>query len=139
MAYEVVLICGDRNWASASTFQAAMERWVAKHGEPGLVIEGCARGADRMAEIWAAQNGIPTEHHPALWAEEGRAAGPRRNERMLARKPDAVIAFHADLANSRGTAHMVRIARHAGVPVWVAVKQPARPADGGRWNRDGKE
>ena len=125
---ERILICGDRNFGShpldAQTFDAAMLAWMRKHGRPSLVIEGCARGADRMAEGWANQFSITVEHHPALWDLEGRAAGPLRNQRMLDRAPDAVIAFHRDLASSKGTGHMVRIARKAGVPVWVPIRQP---------------
>jgi hypothetical protein len=38
---------------------------------------------------------------------------------MLAAKPDLVLAFHADLAHSKGTKHMVGIARKAGIPVEI--------------------
>ena len=128
-AYPRVLICGDRNWSDRMAFDLAMDRWIAKHGLPETIIEGCARGADSMAgHEWAYDNPIglvQVDHYPANWDRYGKSAGPRRNEQMLVEgKPDAVIAFHADLANSKGTAHMVRIARAAGLPVWVAVKQP---------------
>lgn len=50
-----------------------------------------------------------------------QAAGVIRNREMLAEGPDVVLAFHADLAKAKGTRHMVRIAREAGVPVRVVA------------------
>jgi hypothetical protein len=84
---------------------------------PSVIIEGCARGADRMAERFAQENNIPLEHYPADWYRFGPSAGPRRNELMLVRgKPRLVVAF--DLG-TRGTADMVARARAAGVAVAI--------------------
>jgi hypothetical protein len=50
------------------------------------------------------------------WRMFGKRAGILRNERMLKEfKPDIVLAF--PLPQSRGTVHMMEIARAAGVPV----------------------
>lgn len=147
-----LLICGDRLWSDRDFFFSAMQTFIDKHGVPEVVIEGCARGADTMAgHDWAeeVQNSdqwgpagreLRVEHFPAMWNEHDsygqacwckakaggtcRGAGPLRNQAMLDAKPDAVIAFHADLAHSRGTADMVRRARAAGIPVWIPVVQP---------------
>lgn len=140
-----ILICGSRTYgvcqhpprlhdpavcpnasAEANAFIRAMDAWIAKHGRPTLVIEGEARGADTMAAHWARTLGIEVAAFPANWDDHGRAAGPIRNKQMLDEgRPDAVIAFSTDLANSRGTANMVRQARAAGVPVWTPIKQGA--------------
>ena len=83
-----------------------------------LVIEGCAPGADRLAEVWASEAGIPVSHHPADWARFGKSAGARQNEAMLLTRPDLVVAFYADkTAPSPGTRHMVTIARSADIQV----------------------
>lgn len=135
-----LLICGDRNWTDREFFFEAMRRFVAKHGMPATIIEGCARGADKMAgHEWAVDIGrtsssapapIYVEHYPALWDKHGKAAGPIRNQQMLDEgKPDAVIAFHKDIASSRGTADMVRRARKAGIPVWIPHPQPQMTID----------
>jgi hypothetical protein len=125
--FPTVLISGDRNWGATTTdqvfFEVAMNLWVATFGMPRLIIEGCARGADQAGENWAIRNDVELQHNPALWATEGKAAGSRRNHRMLDNNPSAVIAFHRNLANSRGTAHMVKIARMKGTPVWVPAPQ----------------
>ena len=123
--YKVILISGDRNWNQLTLFRAAMDKWVAKHGMPEIIIEGCARGADSFAEQWALENGVLLRHFPAQWNTLGRSAGPLRNIQMLKEgQPEAVIAFHHNLAQSKGTAHMVRIARAVGTPVWVPFAQP---------------
>jgi hypothetical protein len=58
--------------------------------------------------------------YPAQWHKYGRAAGPIRNQQMLAEgKPDLVLAFHDDIDGSRGTKDMVNRARRAGVKVEV--------------------
>lgn len=130
----IVLICGARDFADRAFFDLAMERWIAKHGVPALVIEGCARGADSLAEAWATDRGVRIAHYPADWTPKpggptrqgaygayNPAAGPERNQLMLNAGPHAVIAFSRGLAKSRGTADMVRRSREAGVPVWLPV------------------
>ena len=42
-----------------------------------------------------------------------------RNGEMLRDAPDLVLAFHNNIAESRGTADMIRQARRAGVAVWL--------------------
>lgn len=114
-----LLVCGDRNWEDRAYLFAALD---AVHNAYGveLVIEGEARGADLMARAWAQGRHIHYQARPALWELHGKAAGPIRNREMLADgKPDAVIAFHHNLLNSKGTRDMVDVARRAGVPVRV--------------------
>jgi len=55
---------------------------------------------------------------PADWHQYGRSAGPIRNYKMLKEgQPDCVIAFLHE--NSRGTRHMIEIARKADIEVKV--------------------
>lgn len=108
-----LLICGDRNWTDSSAVTEVVERL-----RPEVVIEGDARGADRMAGIAGELAGAEVEVYPAEWDKFGRAAGVIRNQRMLDYgEPTHVIAFHDDLANSRGTRDMVNRALKAKIPV----------------------
>lgn len=122
-AYPRILICGSRDFDDREFFALAMQAWVAKHGLPREIVEGCARGADSLAEDWATGDpDIVLQHFPADWDRHGRAAGPIRNQQMLDEgQPDAVIAFTRDLRTSRGTRDMVTRARRAGLPVWLPV------------------
>ena len=81
------------------------------------IIEGDAKGADRLAGKWADLKGIGKAVYPADWDKYGKKAGPIRNKQMLDEgKPDCVIAFLTK--NSRGTRNMVSQADKAGVKVF---------------------
>lgn len=114
-----VLVCGDRHWKDRKYL---FERLDEMHRLYGFteIIEGCARGADRLAEEWSEERGIHLSHFPADWDQFGKPAGPIRNRRMLIEgRPDMVVAFHTALQQSKGTKDMVEIARKAGVQTHV--------------------
>lgn len=150
--YSRILIAGDRNWNDYPFFEKAMQKWIGKFGYIKTIIEGCARGADHMAgHIWAVNEnnaGFPANievvHFPAMWEQHDsygqtcwcrdkttnkcKGAGPLRNQAMLDSGVEAVIAFHKNLASSKGTADMVRRATKAGIKVWVPYPQPQQEA-----------
>jgi hypothetical protein len=108
-----VLVCGSRHFAEYQLLSSTLDAI-----KPLLIIEGEARGADKMAAVYAEHHGIPVERYPANWDLHGKAAGPIRNTQMLREgKPDLVVAFLAP--NSRGTRNMISQAEKAGVPVKV--------------------
>lgn len=108
------LVCGGRSFGPPSVVAARLAALAAVHGLPSLIVHGGASGADQAAGLWAASVGVPVQVFPALWHVHGRSAGPRRNAAMLqASSPSLVVAF----PGGRGTAHMVGLARRAGVPV----------------------
>jgi SLOG family YspA-like protein len=129
-----LLVCGSRDWTDAALLAHAVEQVIAQHGQdrPGVVlIEGDARGADRLAGTLARARGWELEVYPADWQRHGRTAGMRRNARMLRQgRPERVIALTDDPTASRGTADMVRRAHSAGIPVLV-VSNPPLSAEGG--------
>lgn len=101
--------------------QGGIARWCdAPHDSCGghkrgitEIIHGAAKGADSFAGHWARVFGIKETAVPADWDKHGKRAGPLRNEEMLKLKPDGVVAF----PGGRGTDHMVRIAKEAGIKV----------------------
>jgi len=95
-----------------------LDRLVSRYGPENLtIIHGAASGADELAGAWAHDSGIDVIAFPITdeeWARWGRAAGPKRNARMLLQgEPDLVIAFEG----GKGAQNMVRLARGAGVTV----------------------
>lgn len=111
-----ILVCGDRNWSDGLMIRRMIFGFSATRI---LLIEGCAPGADHFAHEFEA-DGVEHKHFPANWNQYGNAAGPIRNREMLkVGKPDVVLAFHDDLKHSKGTKDMVKIAKEAGVPVYV--------------------
>jgi hypothetical protein len=113
-----LLVCGGRDYTDRATVFAVLDR-VHAHRPITCLVHGAARGADSLGAAWAISRGIHTEPHPADWLRLGKAAGPLRNAEMLATGVDGVLAF----PGGRGTAHMVRIAREAGVPVWEPLRR----------------
>jgi hypothetical protein len=108
-----VLVCGGRDFSDTVRVYRALDE-LKRHNVIDAVIEGDARGADRIAGYWARKNRIDNIKFPADWDKDGRAAGPIRNERMLREgKPNLVLAF----PGGKGTANMKRLAEQAGVPV----------------------
>lgn len=108
-----VLVCGGRAYTDAVRVDAVLSK-LDGEARISTVIEGGAHGADRLARLWANSNLVRVETFEADWDNQGRFAGPMRNQRMLDEgRPDVVIAF----PGGRGTADMVRKARKAGVQV----------------------
>lgn len=129
-----VLVCGSRTFTNKEPIHALLNglNWSATslHDLDITIISGMAPGADTIAALWAMQEeeyeGPGLLPFPADWERHGIAAGRIRNRQMLDEgKPDLVVAFvDKPLAESRGTAHMVRIAKEAGVPTWVVEVRP---------------
>lgn len=104
-----VLVCGSRHFNDFGKLSAVLSDCGITH-----LIQGGAKGADRLSMEWALQNAIPQTEFKADWNVHGKRAGPIRNYQMLKEgKPEMVVAFLAP--NSRGTKHMIEIAQKAGV------------------------
>jgi hypothetical protein len=122
-----ILVCGGREYADARALDGALDA-IGREMAITHLIHGAARGADSLAAAWAQSRGIPALAFPADWRKDGRAAGFVRNARMLREgRPELVVAF----PGGTGTAHMVRLARAAGVPV-REIAGPAAARIGGR-------
>lgn len=108
-----VLVCGGRDLQDELLVWNTLDA-IHQRTPIALIIEGGARGADRFAYGWAIGAGLGVLTLEADWKKHGKAAGPIRNQQMLAiGRPDLVVAFKG----GRGTADMVRRARATGVQV----------------------
>ena len=107
----IVLITGGRKHSDYKTLQKALDPLLV---HPDLIlIQGGAKGADRMAKDWADRAHVHCATVEALWGAFGPGAGSKRNSAMLLLKPDFCIAF----PGGRGTHNMVTKCREANVPV----------------------
>lgn len=108
-----VVICGGRNFDDADFIYRELDRLHVQYGFE-TVIEGDARGVDRIAGDWARSRDVELIEFPADWKNEGRHAALIRNERMLREgKPDMVIAF----PGGNGTWHTCSQAEQLGIQV----------------------
>lgn len=110
-----VLVCGDRNWTDAVLMQDRLSQLPVGT----VIVHGDCRGADRIAGNVAEFLGMEVEKYPAEWNKYGKSAGPIRNREMLDTQPNMVIAFHDDLAKSKGTKDCVTEARKRNITVEV--------------------
>lgn len=109
-----VIICGGRDF---NDMTMACEELDTIHAQwpITLVIEGGARGADRIARNWARMRNIPFQTVNADWNKHGKRAGYLRNVAMAELKPDGVIA----LPGGVGTKMMLDIAKQRNIPTCV--------------------
>lgn len=102
-----VAIIGSRTFTDyerAEQFLSALELDITR------VISGGAKGADAIAERYAAEHGIPITVYPADWKRYGRGAGMIRNKQIID-DADVVVAFWDGV--SKGTKHSIELARKA--------------------------
>ena len=121
-----VAVTGGRDHSDRAAVFAALDLLHARRTISAIMHGACAgrdgvlRGADRWADEWAIANGFEPIRFPADWNRFDRAAGPIRNEQILAEgRPDVVVAFRG----GDGTAGMCLLAYRAGVPVIGAVRR----------------
>lgn len=108
-----VLVCGGRDFADAESLVTFLNDFHSKT-PISVLIEGGARGADRLARTWAEWMRIRVETYNADWDRYKKSAGPIRNRQMLVEgKPDLVIAF----PGGNGTKNMIDQATRAGIKV----------------------
>lgn len=125
-----VLVTGSRSWDDDPLLCLHLSLAV-QEGAPGqrvVIIHGAARqGADKTADIWARNHGIPLERHAADWNRYGKRAGFLRNEEMVDAGADIVLAFIAPCRlpgcqngkphGTHGATHCAALAERAGIPV----------------------
>ena len=109
-----VIIAGSRTVVSYDLVKRCIERALTrnKHIIITEVVSGTARGVDTLGEEYARKHNITIKQFPADWNKHGKSAGYKRNEQM-AHYADALIAIQHN--ESRGTAHMINIAKDQGL------------------------
>lgn len=108
-----ILVCGGRDFDDYLFLTKGLD-YIAGYSPITHIVTGGASGADALAERYGKEKNIPVSVHKAEWHKYGKAAGPKRNQRMLdEEKPDYVVAF----PGGRGTTDMVRRARDQGFAV----------------------
>ena len=115
-----VVIAGCRdynNYDEAKEFIDSCLLRIRKENEI-IIVSGGARGADALGERYAKENGFKIEKYPANWEKYGKAAGPKRNEKM-AKVADCVICFWDK--KSLGTKSMIDFAKEYNKPIRIKI------------------
>lgn len=111
------MITGSRDWDNRSVIDTALFDYWYRADRPSdlLLIEGGAKGADALAKVCWAKQGLHTRTYHADWDTWGKRAGIMRNLEMLDTQPETVLAFIKN--NSRGATHAATEAERRGIPV----------------------
>ena len=126
-----VIIAGSREFSNYELLEEACDHILEnkiKDGYKITVLSGHARGADLLGERYATKKGFEIKTFPADWDRYGRKAGFKRNEKM-AELGNALIAFFADGADSKGTKHMVKTAREKNLIVREVYERDFKVVD----------
>lgn len=108
-----VIVTGGRDYDERAFVYETLDKIHANVGIT-LLIQGGARGADRLALEWAKSRGIPFLTYEADWDTHGKAAGMIRNRQMLKENTDAlVVAF----PGGNGTIGCVKEAMRLGMKI----------------------
>ena len=84
------------------------------------IVCGKARGADTLGEQFAKTYHFLIKYFPADWDTYGKSAGYRRNTEMAkyAKEDNGVLIVFWD-GKSKGTNHMIDIAKNNGIRVFI--------------------
>ncbi len=122
-----MIVTGSRYYKNTEQVYSVIEEANERTNGKLIIVQGEAKGADTIAKLCAESMGIKVESHPANWEKYKRAAGPIRNQSMLDESVRLsffdgyqlrfAVAFHENLAESKGTADMVTRLEAAGIRV----------------------
>lgn len=112
-----VLVFGSRNYDHGPYISKRLSQ---VHSNIGIteLIEGEARGADKLAAAWAVRNNVLLTRCPADWDGNGKSAGMIRNHHMVCDlKPDLAIGFLNGA--SPGSMNTVQLCLTQGIPLYI--------------------
>lgn len=119
---KVFLVTGDRKYSNINNIREVLSKYK---NNKCLLIHGACKGADLLAHQVATELNFTIQSFPANWNKYGKAAGPMRNMQMLTEMlkykregmETFVLAFHDNIAESRGTKNCIKCAMKYGFNV----------------------
>lgn len=112
-----LIVAGGRDFDDWQLLSESLHMLLVNKWSDGIeIVEGGARGADRMGFEYARANTLPHKRFNANWDTHGKKAGFMRNIEM-AEYADALAAYWD--GESKGTAHMIETMKKMGKPVRI--------------------
>lgn len=118
-----IIIAGSRSFDDYDLLRRECDELLQKIKDSHkiVILSGGAKGADRLGEHYAEENGFEIEYHQANWKRYGRSAGLKRNKEM-AQRADILFAFWDGF--SHGTKNMIDTAKEADLYVKTFMVNP---------------
>ena len=113
-----LIIAGGRDFQDWDLLCKTLDELVGARELEIEVVSGTARGADQLGERWAQLRGYPVRQFPADWQQHGKQAGWLRNQQMAQYATHCVCFWDS---KSRGTGHMINLARQQGLNLKVVI------------------
>ena len=111
-----LIIAGGRDFTNLDLMTSKLD-WILKDVDQEVtIISGTARGADQTGEAYAELRGYEVARYPAEWNRYGKSAGYKRNEQMAETATHCVVFWDGQ---SRGSKHMIDIAKREGLPLRI--------------------
>lgn len=114
-----LIIAGSRGFSDYEMLRRTVGDFMLslnKHNEPVTILSGTAKGADKLGERYAKENGHALEQYPADWNSFGKAAGYLRNKQMAQAATHCIVFWDGV---SKGAHHMWQIANEKQLPRWL--------------------
>lgn len=113
-----VLVAGSRNFTDTQLMYMVLADLLGPtYGPQHTIVQGFARGADRIAYEWGKSYRCKVESYLPKWDIHGKSAGYVRNKKMVDDGADICLIFYGPSGETRGTKHTEMLARAAGIPV----------------------
>ncbi len=100
-----VIIAGSRNFNNYELLKTICDQLITKEF---VIISGCAKGADKLGELYGLHNNIKIEKYPANWNLYGKSAGYIRNKLMAENATHCICFWNGE---SKGTKNMIDLAK----------------------------
>jgi predicted Rossmann fold nucleotide-binding protein DprA/Smf involved in DNA uptake len=104
-------VVGSRSFQDYSFLQEILEGY-----DISKIVSGGARGADQLAERYAAEKGIPTQIFKPDLVRHGKS-NPYAGNHSIIDASEQVVAFWD--GKSRGTSHSIKYAQKTGKKVFI--------------------
>lgn len=112
-----VIIAGSRTFNDYDVLSKVVDYMLQNQDKNTIeIVSGGAKGADRLGERYATENGLKVTQFIPEWVKLGKSAGFKRNEDM-AKYSDALICFWD--GESKGSSHMINLAKKYNLKIKV--------------------
>ncbi|MFW6226284.1 MAG: DUF2493 domain-containing protein [bacterium] len=102
-----IAVIGSRNFTDYELLKSKLDK-IHERKIITCIVSGGAKGADKLSERWADENGIEKLIFIPDWNKYGKRAGFLRNEDII-KNADAVVAFWDGV--SKGTQHGINLSK----------------------------
>lgn len=113
-----IIIAGSRSCPESSPeLEEQIEAILKQYKRSSVeIVDGTARGADRLGYNIAQKWNLPVKRFPADWEKEGKRAGYLRNKKMAQYGTELIALWDG---YSRGTFMMIQLARRNNLKVTI--------------------